>query len=68
MKYEVLNDFIEKEHENTLYKKTGTYPAEGFKTTATRVKYLQGTNNPYKKAFLGKEIKETTKRATTKKE
>ncbi|OAT73758.1 hypothetical protein [Parageobacillus thermoglucosidasius] len=61
MKYPVLNDFIEKYHKNTLYKKGEIYPKEGFKADPERVKYLQSEKNKYKIPFLGPEIKENDK-------
>lgn len=57
MSYQVLNEFIEKEHKGTLYSKGETYPKSGFKADPERVAYLQSEENPYKVAFLGPEIK-----------
>ncbi|PTY77357.1 hypothetical protein B5V89_14850 [Heyndrickxia sporothermodurans] len=59
--YKVLNDFIEKYHENTLYKKGEEYPKEGFKADPKRVAFLQTDKSKYKKAFLGPEIKKEEK-------
>jgi hypothetical protein len=59
MKYPVLNDFIEKYHKNTLYKKGEEYPKEGFEADPERVAFLQSNKNRYGVAFLGPEIKET---------
>jgi hypothetical protein len=63
MKYPVLNDFIEKYHKNTLYKKGEIYPKEGFKADPERVAFLQSNKNRYGVAFLGPEIKENDKEA-----
>ncbi|NEY20505.1 hypothetical protein G4D61_11115 [Bacillus ginsengihumi] len=62
MGYKVLNDFIEKEHNNTLYKEGEEYPKQGFEADPDRVAYLQKKRNKYKIAFLGEEVKpaETT--------
>lgn len=54
MAYKVLNDFIEKEHDNTFYKKGDMYPKEGFKEIARRVKFLQSIHPEYQVAFLEK--------------
>ncbi|CAM4400680.1 hypothetical protein BAMA_12585 [Bacillus manliponensis] len=54
MAYKVLNDFIEKEHDNTFYKKGDMYPKEGFKEIARRVKFLQSIHSEYNVAFLEK--------------
>ena len=58
MKYPVLNDFIEKYHKNTLYKKGEIYPKEGFDADPERVKYLQSEKNKYKIPFLGPAVEE----------
>lgn len=57
-KYNVLETFIEKEHENTEYKKGKTYPAEGFEADPKRVEFLQATHEEYGVAFLGEEIRQ----------
>ncbi|MGN4782505.1 hypothetical protein [Bacillus cereus group sp. MYBK217-2] len=66
--YPVLNDFIEKEHNDITYKKGEQYPKEGFKSNAKRVKYLQSTENPYQIAFLGPKLEKakTTSKSTEK--
>jgi hypothetical protein len=58
LKYPVLNDFIEKFHENVLYKKGETYPKEGFEADLERVKFLQSEKNKYKIPFLGPPVEE----------
>lgn len=70
MSYVVNNEFIEKEHKNTLYRKGDTYPKKGFKADPDRVKYLQSDDNEYKTVFLGEEVKaagKSTKSAESKK-
>jgi len=64
--YKVINTFQEKEHENTVYEKDGTYPKEGFEANEERVKYLQSDKNPYKKAFLGDEVEAKDEKTDTK--
>lgn len=59
--FEVLNDFIEKEHKDLLYKAGETYPKAGFEADPKRVEYLQSNKNVYKKAFLGPELTKETK-------
>ncbi|MEJ9124566.1 hypothetical protein P4I92_12705 [Bacillus cereus] len=59
--YQVLNDFIEKEHDDITYKKGEQYPKVGFKSNAKRVKYLQSTENPYQIAFLGPKLEKAKK-------
>jgi hypothetical protein len=59
LKYQVVNEFIEKNHENTIYKKGEVYPKEGFTADPERVTLLQSSNNDYKKPFLGPEIQES---------
>jgi hypothetical protein len=54
--YQVINEFIEKEHENVLYKQGEVYPKDGFQADPERVSFLQTSNNRYKKAFLGHEL------------
>jgi hypothetical protein len=54
--YKVINEFIEKEHENVLYKQGEVYPKEGFEADLDRVAFLQKSDNKYKKAFLGLEL------------
>ncbi|CAM4392369.1 hypothetical protein BAMA_15440 [Bacillus manliponensis] len=54
MAYKVLNDFIEKEHDNKFYRKGETYPKEGFKMVAKRVSFLQSIHPEYNVAFLEK--------------
>lgn len=64
--YEVINDFYEKHHKNTLYKKGETYPKEPYKADPERVAYLQKDENEYKVAFLGTEIKKESKKKSSK--
>ncbi|HDR4512220.1 TPA: hypothetical protein QCQ29_002693 [Bacillus cereus] len=59
--YPVLNDFIEKEHDDITYKKGEQYPKAGFKSNDKRVKYLQSTENPYQIAFLGPKLEKAKK-------
>lgn len=61
MAFEVENDFYEKEHKNTLYRKGDTYPKKGFKADPDRVKYLQSDDNEYKKVFLAEDSKAASK-------
>lgn len=55
--YKVLNDFQEKYHKNTLYKKGETYPKGPYKADPERVAFLQTDDNEYKTVFLGEEVK-----------
>lgn len=57
MGYKVLNDFIEKDHNHTLYKSGEEYPKEGFEADPERVAFLKTNKNKYNTTFLGKEIK-----------
>lgn len=61
--FEVLNDFIEKEHKDLLYKAGETYPKAGFKADPKRVGYLQSNENIYNKAFLGPELEKEKNKA-----
>lgn len=56
MGYQVINEFIEKEHENALYKQGDVYPKKGFEEDPDRVAFLQSSNSKYKKAFLGPDL------------
>lgn len=58
MKYPVLNDFIEKYHNDALYKKGDLYPKDGFEADPERVKYLQSDKNQYKIPFLDSALEE----------
>ncbi|ARK23577.1 hypothetical protein SporoP37_01945 [Sporosarcina sp. P37] len=61
--YEVIETFIEKNHENFKYiAGKHTYPADGYKSTKKRVTELQGNKNKYKRPFLGEEIKASDKK------
>ncbi|UOE54923.1 hypothetical protein [Cytobacillus oceanisediminis] len=64
--YEVIHDFYEKDHKNTLYKKGETYPKEPYNADPERVAYLQKDENEYKVAFLGNEIKKESKKKSSK--
>jgi hypothetical protein len=59
--YIVLHDFIEKEHENTHYKKGEIYPKEGFEANSKRVDFLLTDKNKYKKPFLKADEKKLSK-------
>jgi hypothetical protein len=59
LKYPVLNDFVEKYHKDTLYKKGEMYPKDGFEADPERVAFLQSDKNKYKIAFLGSAIEES---------
>lgn len=52
MSYLILNTFIEKHHNNTLYIKGETYPKDGYKADAERVSFLQKKHPEYGVAFL----------------
>lgn len=56
--YEVLNDFIEKNHKKHLYQKGDIYPADGFKLVKKRANELTKVHTKYGMAFL-KEVEET---------
>lgn len=57
MKYKVINEFIDKEHKDTLYKVGDIYPKKGFKVKKDRVTFLMKKHAEYKVAFL-EEVKE----------
>lgn len=67
MSYQVLNDFVEKEHDNITYNKDEVYPKAGFKADPARVAYLQSDGNKYRKAFLGSKIEKDSAKKSTKK-
>lgn len=68
MKCKVLNDFREKNHDNTFYTVGDTYPKDGFKAGAKRVSYLQDIHPEYGVRFLDDAPKEEkVKKSTTKK-
>jgi hypothetical protein len=54
--YKVLNDFVEKYHNNTLYREGDDYPKDGFKSDSSRVKFLQEAHPTYGVPFLDKPI------------
>lgn len=58
MKYEVINTFLDKEHDSTIYLVGELYPKEGYKATKKRVAFLRSNKNKYNKPFLGKEVNE----------
>jgi len=64
MPFEVLNDFIEKHHEDTLYKKGEKYPKNDYEAVPDRVAFLQIDKNKYGIPFLGPELnkKENTEK------
>lgn len=52
----VLNDFVEKFHKNTVYRKGDSYPHEGFEADSTRVEFLQEVHQEYGVPFLDKPV------------
>lgn len=58
--FEVLNDFIEKNHENHFYKVGDVYPAKGKKMVKSRANELTKVHAEYGVAFL-KEVKPAKK-------
>jgi hypothetical protein len=56
MNLPVLNDFIEKHHNEQFYKKGATYPANGYVADPERVAFLQTDKNMYGVPFLGPEL------------
>lgn len=56
MIYKVLNDFIEKNHKNEVYRKGDTYPKDGFKVDSNRIAFLQEVHPSYGVHFLDKPI------------
>lgn len=50
--YKVINDFIEKNDGNTVYRKGEPFPREGYNPSDERVALLSSENNSYKKAFI----------------
>jgi hypothetical protein len=52
----VLNDFVEKFHKNTVYRKGDSYPHEGFEADSTRVEFLQEVHQEYGVPFLAKPV------------
>jgi hypothetical protein len=66
--YQVVNDFIEKEHANVVYKTGEVYPKEGYQADLKRVAFLQSNKNKYKKSFLGPELDDAENTAVNKAE
>jgi hypothetical protein len=66
--YQVVNEFIEKEHKDVLYKSGEVYPKEGYEAEPERVAFLQSDKNKYKRAFLGPELEDAEKTVTKKAE
>lgn len=60
--YEVIESFIEKNHDGRTYTKGDVYPADGYKATKKRIAELSGKENKYKRPFLGDEIKASEKK------
>lgn len=56
MIYNVLNDFIEKNHKNEVYRKGDTYPKQGFNADSNRIAFLQEVHLSYGVPFLEKPI------------
>lgn len=54
--YTVLNDFSEKHHNNTVYRKGETYPKDDFKAKQDRVTFLQEVHPVYGVPFLEKPV------------
>jgi hypothetical protein len=52
MSYKVLNDFKEKSHDNTVYRKGEDYPKEGFNVDPDRISFLQNIHSAYGISFL----------------
>ena len=50
--YKVINDFIERNDGNTVYRKGDPFPREGYNPSDERVAVLSSENNAYKKAFI----------------
>lgn len=63
----VLNEFIEREHDFTLYTKGETYPKKGFKANDKRVDFLQKKHFKYGVAFLETPKEAPKPKATRKK-
>lgn len=61
--YKVIHQFLDLQDGNYHYKVGDTYPREGKKAVAARVKELSGTGNKIKKPLIEKiEAKRTTTR------
>lgn len=56
MSFIVLNDFMEKYHNNTVYRKGDTYPQDGFEADSKRVEFLQEVHPKYGVPFLDKPV------------
>lgn len=67
MSYKVINDFVDKTHDNTLYKQGDIYPKQGFKVNKDRVAFLMEKHEKYKVAFLEANENEAPKRKSQKK-
>lgn len=65
MSYKVLNDFMETNHNNTVYRKGDEYPKEGFNANPSRVSFLQKVHPTYGLSFL--EVPEETTQPTEQK-
>lgn len=50
--YKVINDFIERNDGNTVYRKGDPFPREGYNPDDKRVAVLSSENNSYQKAFI----------------
>ncbi|MFS0783556.1 hypothetical protein [Bacillus sp. 1P06AnD] len=57
MRYKVINDFKDKEDNNTFYKKGEEYPKGRQKPTKKRIEELSKKNPEYKVAFI-EEVKD----------
>lgn len=59
--YKVLNDFTEKIHGNTVYRKGDTYPKESFEADQKRIEFLQKVHPTYGVPFLDSPVEEPKK-------
>lgn len=50
--YKVINDFIERNDGNAVYRKGEPFPREGYNPSDERIAVLSSKNNAYQKPFI----------------
>jgi len=65
MPYKVVNSFIDKEDNNTLYEVGEEYPKGDHKPTKKRIEELSKIHPKYKRVFI-EEVKEEKKKPSSK--
>ncbi|MCV9886244.1 hypothetical protein [Metabacillus halosaccharovorans] len=59
MPYKVINKFIDKNNDDTLYEVGDDFPKEGHKATKKRIEELSSKHPKYNRVFI-EEVKENT--------